>query len=572
MSVTQSERYRQIAEVLIRHGWSTVAEQVGLRARVPSFAALLHRGHGTGEGGRGRPGRERTRTPAPVRLREALEELGPTFIKLGQMLATREDILPVAYTHELSRLQSGTEPVAFEEIRTIIADQLGDVSALYAEFDEAPLGTASIGQTHRARLHDGAEVVVKVRKPGVAELVDVDLRILEELATVASREWTLARDYDIVTLADAFARTLRAELDFTREAANAEHFARNLADDPLVSIPAVHPDLCTSQVLTEQFAGGMRIDDTEALDRAGVDRPALARGATRTIIHMVLADGFFHADPHPGNLFVREDGRIWLIDFGMVGELDDRLRGDILWLLLALQRDNTDAVMDHLLQIAPPRGTVDRRALRTDVDRLLATLRGKDLADISMLDFFSRLTALLRRHRLQLPGAVSTLLRMLVLTEASAITLDPDFRLGQVLEEVGRSALVDQWGPHALAGRLRHDTERAARIAADLPQRLLALLEDYEARGIEVQLPPEDFEPLVERVEATGDRVVAGITMSALIVGIATVAATGDTRVGRLRDPLMLVGGAAAGVLGAYLAADAGPARSARRFVRRMFR
>lgn len=579
MVVRQSERYRQIAEVLIRFGWGAVADEVGLRARVPGFGALLRHlphkgGHGDGDGdrtgARDGAGRGHENVPGPVRLRLAFEELGPTFIKLGQMLATREDILPPAYAHELSRLQDGTDHVPADRILEVIRRELGsDAHELYARFDEEPLATASIGQTHRAQMHDGREVVVKVRKPGITEEVYADLAILRDLASVAAKETRLAQDLDIVDLVASFDASLRRELDFTVEASNAQRFAKNLADDPVVHIPDVFPELSGSAVLTEEFASGLRITDTAALDAAGLDRPALARAAARTVVRMVLVDGFFHADPHPGNMFVREDGGIWLIDFGMVGELSDASRGDILRLVVALGRHDPDAVTRALLKIAPPRRRVDHRVLRADVSRLMETVSGA-LAEMSMIDFFSQLTGMLRRHHLELPAEISTLLRMLVLTESSAIVLDPAFHLGEVVGEVGRTALLDTMSPRTLAGHLFGEGERMARIAADLPDRLLALLDDYEARGIDARLHPEDLESLVERVEGTGDRVIAGITMSALLVGIATVLAGSDGRVGRLRDPLMLLAGTATGVLGVSLAAHAGPVRSMRRAVKRL--
>ncbi|MGP9695505.1 ABC1 kinase family protein [Brachybacterium sp. AOP25-B2-12] len=555
MVVRQSERYRQIAEVLVRFGWGTLAGEVGLRARVPGLGSH-HRHHEA--------------VPGPVRLRQALEELGPTFIKLGQMLATREDLLPPAYAHELSRLQDGTDPVPAEQIVAVIREELGkDVDELYASFDRTPLATASIGQTHRARLHDGTEVVVKVRKPGIVPEVYADLAILRDLSSVAAKESRLAAELDVTDLVASFDASLRRELDLTVEAQNAQRFAKDLADDPVVRIPAVHPELSSPAVLTEEFAAGIRITDTKALDAAGLDRPALARAASRTVVRMVLIDGFFHADPHPGNMFVREDGGIWLIDFGMVGELSDDARGDILRLVIALGRKDPDAVTRALLRLAPPRGQVDHRVLRGDVSRLMETISGK-LAEMSMLDFFSQLTGMLRRHHLQLPAEISTLLRMLVLTESSAIVLDPDFHLGEVVGEVSRTAILEAWSPRALAGHLLGEGERKARLLADLPDRLLGILDDYEARGVEARLHPEDLEPLVERVESTGDRVIAGITMSALLVGIATVLAGTDGRVGKLRDPLMLLAGTATGVLGVGLVAKAGPARSLVRAVRRL--
>ncbi|WP_058234660.1 ABC1 kinase family protein [Devriesea agamarum] len=595
-----SERYREIAEVLARSGWSVVANEVGLRThllrwrknRVQDAALTVegtdqgephgdastgsensHSGHigdGHNRSGRDSNGNENT---GPARLRRAFEDLGPTFVKLGQLLSTREDILPAAYVRELSKLQDGTASVDGDTIVKIVEEELGgDLSTVYSSFEREPLASASIGQTHRARLRDGRDVVVKVRKPGVSRMVTTDLEILQNLASVASREWAAANDYDIVGIVDYFAEMLRAELDYLTEARNAVQFAKNLAGDRLVHVPQVIWEATTSRILTEEYVSGMRITDTEALDEAGVDRSELADAATRTIVRMVLVDGFFHADPHPGNLFVRPDGGLWLIDFGMVGRLSARTREDILRLLIALRHNDAEAAASALMKLAPPRRRVDRRALVRDVSILVHFVGGQNFANLAVMEFFQKLTALLRDHRLQLPPEVAALLRMLVLTESSAAVLDPDFHLTQVLGQVGIGTLFEQWSPASLAKHLADSGLHAMRVATNLPERGLSLLEDYEARGLEVRISPEDLEPIIERLEGTADRLIAGITMGALFVGIGSVLASGQGRTARFRDPLMLVAGGASALLGIYLSAGGGPARGVRRAITRLGR
>ncbi|WP_114854320.1 AarF/ABC1/UbiB kinase family protein [Brachybacterium sp. YJGR34] len=562
-------RYRQIAEVLVGNGLFALAEQVGLAEHVP---APMRRGLLASLGAAAEDREDAL--PGPVRLRTALEELGPTFVKLGQMLATRDDLLPAEYTEELTRLQDGVTPVPYEEIAALVREELGAAAdEAFAAFDHTPLATASIGQAHGARLREGTEVVVKVRKPGVQESVITDLDILRHLAGIADREWDLARDVDIVGLVEAFDRSLRRELDYRTEAANVERFRENLAGDPVVRIPRVYAEASTSQVLTEERARGLRITDGPALDGAGIDRPALARAATRTIVQMVLVDGIFHADPHPGNMFVREDGGLWLIDYGMIGELRPSEREDIVRLTFALSRHDRDGVAAALLRLAPPRGSLDRPRYHRDVQALLETVEGRALGDISLEQFFSRLTVLIRRHRLQLPSEISMLLRMLVLVEASAIALDPAFRITDVLQEVLPVALAQLWSPEAILHRVSSAGLDALHLGAEAPRRAQRLLDDYEARGVAVRMDASDLEPLIERVEATGDRVVASITMGALLVGIGRVAAASASgRPRGLRDPLLLAAGGATALLGTYLAAGAGPARTIGRVIRRSAR
>lgn len=549
-------RYRRIAEILARNGLGALAARIGLREHLPEMV-------------RRRLPREDAAADGPSRLRRALEELGPTFVKLGQMLSTRDDLLPAEYTEELRSLRAHTAPVPYAQVADVIERELGaPPHELFAALDEEPLATASIGQAHLGRLHDGSEVVVKVRKPGVSEVVLADLELMRTLASLAAREWETARNVDVVALVAGFDRTMRGELDYRAEAAHAERMRRNLSADPTVRIPTVHHELTTAEVLTEQRVTGLQIDDVAALDAAGIDRTALATRATRALVRMVLVDGYFHADPHPGNLFVGEDGTITLIDFGMVGQLSESVREEILRLLFALTRGDHDAAVSALVRLAPPRGALDRRRLTRDLETMLEALSAQPLAEVPTARIVEELTSMLRRHHLQLPSDVSSLLRMLVLTESTATVLDPGFHLSTVLTEVIPVALAELLSPEALARRVRTSSLNALRVGGELPERAGRLLDEVEARGVPVRLHPEDLDRAVDRLENTADRLIVGMTMSALLVGIGTVVAAQPGRIS-LRDPLMLVSGGATALLGTYLAAGAGPARRLGRMVRR---
>ena len=554
-------RYRRIAEVLVRNGMSALADQIGLREHMTGLVYRHLSGDASGP------------VPGPTRLRRALEELGPTFVKLGQMLSTRRDMLPLEYTAELEKLQTSTSPVTYPQIAETIRRELGaDPHELFDEFEETPLASASIGQAHKARLRDGTAVIVKVRKPGAAEMIRSDLDLMKSLAALASREWSLARDADIESVVASFDKMMRRELDYRTEAANARRLRRNLAEDRTVHIPRVYDELTTSGVLTEQFVTGMRITDAAALDAARINRRKVAHDATDSLLRMVLVDGFFHADPHPGNMFVESDGTIWLIDFGMVGTLTPEVREHLLWLAVALGRQDEDAVASALLQLAPPRRGVDRRRLTRDVSELVDLITEKPLGEISVAAVVERITALLRRHRLQLPADVSSLLRMLVLTESSAIALDPDFRVATVLEEVLPIAIGELLSPDALARRMGSASRTALRLGSELPQRALRLLDDYETRGVDVHIDAADLDKVITRMENTADRLIVGMTMSALLVGISTVLASQPSAVGRMRDPLLIGAGGTTALMGMLLAAGAGPVRTAGRFVRRNLR
>jgi ubiquinone biosynthesis protein len=347
-------RYRQIAEVLTRHGLRWLRDASGLRRFRPLRFDL-------GEN-------EQIESPTSAeRIRLALEELGATFIKLGQFLSTRADLLPPEYQTELAKLQDSALPFDSKTAKETVEAELGQpTSALFASFDLKPLAAASIGQAHAATLLDGAEVVVKVRRPGVVEQVEEDLEILQNLASAMSRHWEFAALYDVEGLAQEFAHTLRSELNYLQEARNAESFARNFAGDPKVHIPRVFWEMTTSRVLTLERIRGVKVSDLDSLETNGIDRRALAERGAEIILKMVFEDGFFHADLHPGNFFIETDGRFGLIDFGLAGSVDERSQERLAGLLLALAGADYDQLVDALLEMGVAASRIDRDRFLSD--------------------------------------------------------------------------------------------------------------------------------------------------------------------------------------------------------------
>ena len=537
------ERYREIAEVFSRHGMGFLVGVAGLERLVPFQRGLL--------------GHDRRAEPytRPEHLRLAFEQLGATFVKLGQILSTRPDLLPPGYQAELAKLQDAAPHVPGEEIRELIARELGRrPEEAFASFQSEPLAAASIGQAHAATLADGTEVVVKVRRPGVVEQVEEDLEILQNLAARASRHWEAAADYDLVGLADEFAQTLRSELDYLREGRNAERFAANFAGDPDVHIPKVLWETTTSRVLTLERIRGVNVADRQALDAAGVDRRALAERATRVTAQMVFEHGFFHADPHPGNLFIEPDGRIGIIDFGMVGTIDDRLREQLGALLVALADQNPDRIAGAVLALGVARARVDRRRLRDDLGALVRQYAGRSVGELPLGRLIDEVLTIVRRHRLQLPREVALLLKMTVMSEGMAVRLDPEFRLGDVLAPYARQLVAHQFSPAALARRLGQAGLEAAQLGAELPDQLRRLLDAVDGGGLEVHLRADELEPLLARMERLGNRLVAGMIAAAFIEGLAELMNVDPQRWRSWEGSMFALGVGAAGTLGGYLA------------------
>jgi len=537
-------RYRQIAEVLGRHGLGYLLSLIGLERLVP-----WHRGP------LGSSGRDGSHT-RPEHVRLALEELGPTFIKLGQIVSTRADLLPPDYQAELKKLQDAAPPISASIVREVLVEELGQpIEDVFASFDDVPLAAASIGQVHAATLPDGTEVVVKIRRPGVVEQIEEDLEILQNLAAGASRRWELADAYDLVGLAQEFAQTLRAELDYIREGRNAERFAASFADDPTIHIPRVCWETTTSRVLTLERIRGIKIDDLAALDAAGIDRSALAQRAAQIVLVMVFEHGFFHADPHPGNFFVEPGGRIGLIDFGMVGTLDERTQEQLARLLLAVTRQDSERLVDAFLDLGAVRQQLRRDLLRRDLEHLLSRYYGKPLGEISLGPLLGEALDIVRRNHLQLPANLALLLKTAVMDEGLGVRLDPSFRLTSVLVPYAERLVLRQYSPLRWARRFGGASLDALQLGADLPQQLRRLIGELERGGLEVGMRPANFEPLIVRFERLANRLILGILTAAFVNGLAVLLSVyRPPGWERWAGAIFTIGFVIAGVLGIYLA------------------
>jgi len=531
------DRLAQVAEILARHGLGSLLAATG--------PERWHMGHG--------PGPE-TAISTPHRLRLALEELGPVFIKLGQMLSTRPDLLSPEYLAELSKLQDDAPPVPADVIRSVIRAELGAApEELFATFDDVPLASASIGQAHAAILQDGTAVVIKVRRPGVVALVNEDLEILQNLAARISHNWEAAANYNLTGIAADFAATLRAELDYLQEGRNAEHFAANFATIRDIHIPRIFWATTTSRVLTIERIHGIKVDDDQAIAAAGINRHELADRAARAAAKMVFDDGFFHADPHPGNLFVEPSGSIGLIDFGMVGEVSPQLRGQLAKLLQAFTSNDASRISNSLLALSVSPPTTDRGSLRQDTAVFMRLYEGKKLGQLEIAPLITHMLAILRDHHLQLPREMALLIKMLLMTEGMGARLDPNFSLGDVLKPYATRLALERFKPGNVAQLLARLGLGAADLGATLPERLERLAGRLDD-GVEVHLRAAELEPLVARAEKIGNRLVAGMIAAAFIRGLGDVATADGDRLKMWGKPLAAGGIGAVGALGAYLA------------------
>ena len=496
-------RSKQIAGALLTHGWDFLTNNEGRVARTGASTSANSR---------------------PAHLRLALEELGTTFIKLGQILSTRADLLPPDYLSELTKLQDAAPPVPFEAIREELVAELGQpIESVFAEFDPEPLAAASIGQAHAATLPDGTEVVVKIRRPGVVEQVNEDLEILKELATTASRHWEFADQYDLVGLVEEFSQTLRSELDYIREGHSAERFAENFSSDPGIHVPRVFWETTTSRVLTLERIRGIKINDLDGLDKQGTDRRWLAKYATNVVLKMVCEHGFFHADPHPGNFFIEPNGVIGLIDFGMVGVLDERTQERLADLLIGINHQDADRLVDVFVGLGVTRKRIDRALVRRDVEKLLSTYWDLPLGELRITDLLNDVFSAMRRHQMHLPSNLALLFKTVIMVEGLGVKLDPEFHLTAVLGPYAERLVEREYSPLRLARSLGRAGLDFARLGVEMPQQLRRIVSAAEDGNFQILMRPEGFGPIVDRLERIANRIVLGVIAAAFINGLAVL-------------------------------------------------
>jgi ubiquinone biosynthesis protein len=502
----QIARYRAVVTVLARHGLGVARGWLPWRSLGPIVL------------------RSPDERPITVHVREALEELGTTFIKVGQTLSTRADLLPAEAIAELSKLQDSGPTVDADTIRAVVEAELGSpLGELYAEFEPTPMASASIGQVHAARLLDGREVVVKVQKPGVAHQVEIDLIILGELARNVFRRLPHADLLDPEGLVEEFGRSITAELDYLREAGNADEFRADLADDPTVHIPEVIWSHTTSRVITLERLDGVKVDNAAALNASGVDRAELANRCSALVFRQVFRHGFFHADPHPGNLLVLADGRLGLLDFGMAGRLDGLVQDCLLEMLTGFVDKDVDRVIDGLEALGMSVRPQQRYRLRQDVSHLVEQYRGKALSSFSMAHEFEHVTSLARKYRLRMPSDLLLLTRALTIAEGVGRQLWPDFVTTEVARPYLREALLRRtqpayWGPRAMRSLVD-----GLRLGSTLPTRVDRLLSRLERGDLEVGWRPEGVEGILGAINAMVNRLALSILVAAFVIGVAVL-------------------------------------------------
>ena len=504
-------RYRQIVEILADYGFGAVLAQMGLSDRLNVPRRWRRR--------RDIPGDDMTN---PRRLRRALEELGPTFIKFGQILSTRSDVMPPEYLEELSYLQDEVPPVSWEEAKEVVESELeAPIEDLFAHVDPVPIASASLAQVHVARLVGGEEVVVKIQRPNLEKMVNLDLDIIYDLAQTAQHRISAASRFEVGDLAEEFSSALRTEMDFRREAWNADRFRKNFEDEKHLYVPKIYWDYSTKRLLVMERLRGIKIDNVEALKAAGYSPQRLSGHAADFALKEVLIDGFFHADPHPGNMLIMPGEVIGVLDFGTVGRLDEKDRANLARLFIAAVQLDAEAIVDQLQRMGVADYRVDRGGLERDLKRILTRYYGLPIYEIDAQEISKAVQPILYEYKLYIPTDYYLLMKTVIMMQGVGLTLDPDFDIFEAAQPyIGklfrRMWLPSSWGPDAV--RLALDWKDFASI---LPRKSSRILDQVERGQLTIQAEIPQLEPTMNLVDRWINRVIFSVLVAALVVALA---------------------------------------------------
>lgn len=463
----------------------------------------------------------RNRSTTGIHLRQAFEELGTTFIKFGQILSTRHDLLPQKITAELEKLQTGVPPLPFDEMREVLEAELGPLASSFSHLEETPLAAASIGQVHKGRTIDGREVAVKIRRPGIAEQVEIDLHILSRLSHRLVHFPKVEETGQIEDLYYEFAETLRTELDFRKEAEHMEVFSRNFHSFPNVHIPYTDPKRTTSRVLTMEYMKGLRFSEFSAIhgDDPGFreTRKNLAELSAEVLLKMVFEDGVFHADVHQGNFLVNEDEELIILDFGMVGTIDFHTRQKLMNIALAFSSKDAELLTDALLDITLDSGQkADMDALILDVKRLLSRTSGRALKDIPLGEVLGDLFTILRRYHLRLPPTAALLFKTMIMAEGTGRAIDPEFELQSTIEKQSRYWMKERYHPEHLS----KDLLRYAKLWKDIGANTPLMIKRMMRNGMNVGVEPKGWETIIAHFHIMVNRIAITLLLSSFIIAL----------------------------------------------------
>jgi len=511
------KRIREIVNIFIKYGFDYFVQRLGLSGLVSKSEKILKL----------KPSKI-NEMPFPVRIRLALEELGPTFVKLGQILSTRHDLIPSEYIKELQKLQDKVPPFPFKQVEQILKVELGDdISSLYNYFATEPYAAASLGQTHLAELKDGKKVIIKVQRPNIEKIIETDLDILFDLARLTEKHIPASRLYDPVGIVEEFSKIIRLEIDYKNEGRNAERFKKNFKDDKNVYAPKIYWDFCSKRILTMEFLEGIKINELNEIDKMGYDRKEIAKNGVNAFMKQILSDGFFHADPHPGNMLVMKDAIIGFVDFGMMGRLNEETKKKCVALLIAILERNSGKIANEILDFeTTSQKNTNTSSLKTDIREMLDQYYDESLKEIKLGELIGQLIEISIKYHIKIPTEFSLLGKSLITIEGIGLELDPDFNFAEIAKPYVNELIQKSRNPKQLILKLLNNLIELYDISMLIPGQLSRALKRMESGIFKLEFHHRGLENLMSTLERSTNRISYSLILAAIIIGTSLIMQT----------------------------------------------
>lgn len=500
-------RYREIIQVLLKFGFNDILNRIKIPHVLGGGGFFLFRQ------------KLFAQTTAPQRLRLALEELGPTFIKLGQMLSTRYDLLPLEYIEELRKLQDQALPFPSDVAKAIVERELQKpLTPLFRSFEDTPLASASIAQVHKGKTHDGKWVIIKIQRQEIDLIIQKDIEILLDLAKLIVRYIPESHVFEPIRIVEEFGRWIRNELDFFQEGRNIERFRENFKSDNTVYIPQVYWEWTTSKVLTLEFVPGISIQNLATLEKKGFDRKEIAKNFTHFMLNQIFLHGFFHGDPHPGNIFVIDENVICPLDFGLVGRLDPFLIQTLGQMAMGFVEHDVDRIMRALFKMGMIQDEIDPLPLRLDLHEYVDKYYQTPLYQLNLETLFRDLFALISRHHIRLPKDLYLMGKTLMVTQALTRYLDPQFNMMAEAKPFVEKSVLQFMNKKQLLKKMRIYAEEYEDLFSTFPDALRSILIKLRKGEINIHIQPKGFEPFIRELDRSANRLALSLTLASLLI------------------------------------------------------
>ena len=537
-------RYQGILRVLFKYGFSDVLERLHIDQYLESGLQMINR----------KPREQIDKLSRPVRLRMSLEELGPTFIKFGQVLSTRSDFIPPEYLFELAKLQDDVPPFSYEEVESIFLAEMGHKpEELFAEFTREPVAAASIGQAHEGVLRDGDKVVVKVQRPEIEKIIAVDLEILAHIAALMEKYLEELQGHRPTSIVEEFARTISKEIDYSVEIGNIERFAKQFERNKTIYVPKVYRDLSCERILTMENIQGLKASDVDKLRKQGADLPLVAERGTNLIMEQIFVHGFFHADPHPGNVFILPDNLICFLDFGMMGRLSRQNRDDFTDLVLYIVARNERKVMESVLKLTNHYEDINRDALSRDLSEMLDRYLYLPLKELEAGKILQDLLELVSRHQIFFKPNFYLMMKAITTVEGVGRILDPDLELLKLAQPFMKKVKSDRLRLNRIAEEAGLATSEYVDLLRDLPEELRSILSQLRQGRMKLEFEHRGLSDLRVALDQVSNRISFAIVLASLIIGSSLIILSGIPPKWNDIPIIGLIGFLLAGVMGFWL-------------------